>query len=168
MAGNNQSSAVPLTVAFVAGLIVGGGVTWVVTSPGDEGPIRVKSGSVELHLLNTARAWATDGDNRHWRISRGRRNHDDLEIYVNSGPGANCGPRGSGSTLTIDVGDNKTIEVKNQGRRLKITSRDTDLSVVNGILTYAGTEVFVRGIHLGSLNCTFTAKGQLLDFVIED
>ena len=90
------------------GLVLGGGLFYVL-SPGDEGPIRVKNGSVELHLLNTSRLWAPHGSNRQWRVSRGRRNHDDLELYVNSGPGATCGPRGSGPTVTINTSDGKTI-----------------------------------------------------------
>src|SRR6476659_3823622 len=100
-----MTNATAGAAGLAVGLVLGGGLFFVL-SPGDEGPIRVKNGSVELHLLNTSRSWAADGDNRHWKISRGRRNRDGLEVYVNSGPGASCsGTSGSGDTLTINTSD---------------------------------------------------------------
>ena len=40
--------------------------------------------------------------------------------------------------------------------------------MITGILTDGGPDVFVSGLHVGQLNCTFGTKAQLLDFVIED
>jgi hypothetical protein len=180
------------------GILIVGGVTAAALAialfffgafeTGDEAPIRVRNGSLELYVASNNQKWkhATNpGDARHWRISGGKRANAALSIAIavnpSAGPGVSCSNQaGTGDLLTIsysvngvtvtvhdDPNDTKHTLVESNAD-LVVSKKDTNerllayepAGYINNItLTKGGTAV---------ASCSFTKAEQLGDLVILD
>jgi hypothetical protein len=152
---------------------------------GDEAPIRVRNGSLDLYVASHNQKWKhrkdDQNDFRHWRINGGKRVNDALSIAIAVNPGASCGSQaGTGDLLTIGYSVNGVVvtvhadpdEAKHTmvdaTADLAISKKDSDertLSyepagyISSVTLTKGGTAV---------ASCTFTKADQLGDLVILD
>ena len=98
---------------------------------GDEPPIRVKNGSVELQLLHKTHEWQSvnASDRKNWKIKdEPARNNDDYEVIVAPSNQSSCSNGvlvATGNPVELTTTGGK-IEIKSTGRKTKIKS-DPDL-----------------------------------------
>lgn len=143
------------------------------TGGGDEPPIRVKNGSLDLWLLSNRGQWKQDGNSRNW-MGPGRRKKDDLDIIVAVGDGATCkAPLDrTGRKLEVHYSDSTEVDLQSTGNHTKVTS-SKDLAPGNRmlqLLTYqGGPDDYISSIVLdGATVCTFASKQQFHGLVVLD
>lgn len=166
---------VALAVAAVVGAAAGAFCcVMLTTSTGDEPPIRVRNGSLELHVLSGAETWKKTGN--HWNITGGKRLNDDYQIAVTSNPGAACSGNGSatGTPLRITYFDGtatlKYVELKVNGKHTEVESNAAlQISTDKKVLSYNPETGYIQNIYINGNNvCTFTDKTQLDNLLILD
>jgi hypothetical protein len=173
-----------ITVAALGGaLILGTGILLIqklVGETGDEPPIRVKNGSLELRLETAHHNWQKGADARHWEIKnkpqRGNAQFA-VTVAVTPGTGASCTAQalsGDSVAVTYNNGSGKmtTVTIKTDGDRHSQVESSEDLTVgpnsKDRLLLYGATG-FISGILVGSTPmCTFTDAKQLTNLVILD
>ena len=160
------------TAAFVGGLV---GFTigiLIPTASGDEAPIRVKNGSIELHLLSAAAEWNEDGDRKNWKVKGDpQRNGNDYEVIAAPTNSASCttGLSATGNPVTFTDNEGGTIEIRATGRKTKIKSRDDLTKSTAQMIAQATATRFIREIRVGNtVLCTFSAKDTALRVVLID
>ena len=130
---------------------------------GDEAPIRVKGGSIHLELLNGTRTWKKLGsDEKHWKMSAGRRDHADYALTFDANQGACNVTAGRKTTVRVTYSDNHWIEFTAQGNHTKVES-DVDLrtSTDERTLSYEVSSGYISSISTdGSLTCAFASAGE--------
>jgi hypothetical protein len=179
-----QDHPVAITVAAVGGALLLGGVLYLAGAfageTGDEPPIRVKNGSVELYLATSHEKWH-EKDSMHYKITGGTRSKDALDVVIAVNAGATCSAQaGTGSTLTVvyQNADNTTTTITvgtdpdNPNQKHSAVASTAPLSLSSSdprVLTYVNSGGFIREIRLDGTNmCTFTAGNQLAMLVILD
>lgn len=182
-----QDHPIAITVAALAGAVALAGILYLAGAfeTGDEPPIRVKNGSLELYLASSGERWKQQEDPKHWKISGGKRAKDPLDVAIALNPAeVNVGTTpctaqaGTGDPLILTYSNGTstlaTITIKstpNGKRTLVESTADLSLSSVdpkNRLLTYS-TDGFISRIVLGTNTmCTFTKKEQLAELVIMD
>ena len=162
-----------LAVAALAGAITAFAILRVLGATGDEPPIRVRNGSIELHLLSAAETWKQTGN--HWKITGGKRSSDDYQVVVAYKPGATCAGNGSatGAPLRIthkDLNVTKYVELKVNGKHTEVESdADLQISADGKVLSYTSSTGFIDSISVNSKSvCTFTEASQLENLFILD
>lgn len=146
----------------------------------EEAPIRVRSGSVDFHLLTEEQQhWEQVGGSQNWHVAGAQRFKEDFEVTVSPRAGASCSPSltATGSNVVITHVETanpqnvKTITLDAAGRNTHvrpdntITLASTDVNKKK--LSYTPAEAgYIRQIAVGSggnppVLCTFTAPGQL-------
>jgi hypothetical protein len=153
-------------------------------STGDEAPIRVRNGSLDLYVASNNQKWkpgTNPADARHWRINGGKRANAALSIAIAVNPGASCSNQAAtGDLLTIAysvngvvvsvhddpndhyhamVDSNADLVVSKKDSNGRLLSYESDGYISSVTLTKGGTAV---------ASCTFTKKEQLGDLVILD
>ena len=160
---------------FVATAIVAilAGAAACTAGGGDEPPIRVKNGTLDLWLLSNRGEWTQDGNSRNWKLP-GRRKSDDLGIVIAVGDGAVCKAplERTGRKLEVHYSDATEVDLQSTGNHTKLTA-SKDLTIRRGtaqLLTYqGGPDDYISSIVLdGATVCSFTAKTQLYSLVILD
>jgi hypothetical protein len=137
---------------------------------GDEAPIRVKGGSIDLELLNGSRTWKPNGtDGMKWK-TQGTRDHADYKLTFAAKPGA-CNVSGDRkTTVRITYNDNHWVEFTAQGQHTAVTS-DVRLqtSADERTLSYAVSSGYISAISLdGQLVCAFASKSEFTSLDAED
>lgn len=160
---------VAITAAIGIGILLSIGAYFALDS-GDEPPIRVQNGSLDLQLLTRHEHWIQQGDARHWKISGGARSKDLLDISVAVNTGASCDAQaGSGHVLTLTYNDGATVQAQSSGNHTSVvSSADLTLSAKGHLLTYSASGWISRITLDKALTCNFSAKNQLADMVILD
>ena len=152
----------------------------VINEAGDEPPIRVRNGSLDLWLVSVSEKWMANGP--HWKITGGKRSRDDYKIEIIYNSGAVCtGGTGPGTPLEatgapleivyyVDPSTTKKVTLMVQGHHTQADS-DAPLEILFGgkLLTYRPGTGYIQSISLSDGNvCTFTAKEQLDTLTIYD
>lgn len=163
---------VAMIVAAAAGAaIIGGILYFTLADTGDEPPIRVQTGSLELYLPSTSnKHWNQNADAKHWRISGGHRGKDPLDVTIAVNSGANCTAQsGLGNLLTVHYNNGMTVDIHSTSKHTLVdSSHDLGLSTDRHLLTYK-TEGFISSIVLDNKTlCTFTDAKQFADLVVSD
>lgn len=129
---------------------------------GDEPPIRVKGGSMNVELLSNIEKWEKDQkhpDKKHWKIwGVGHRGSNQLHVIIAVGPGAivKNGPLDqNGSLLEVVYSDGNTVSFHSAGYHTMVDTSNYPLddSGPPQVLTYdRGGTGFVKSISLDK-NC---------------
>jgi hypothetical protein len=167
-------------IAVALGILVGVGVIVLLrflADTGDEPPIRVKNGSLELHLLSKYDEWDHAGSSNNWKVKANRyRSKDDLQLTVASRPGATCtsGFVTAKTDMIItyhDDGANRDFDVtlKSNGKKISVSSPETGSNSADpSVLVYGGAG-FIKAIVADSKSmCTFANATQLDHLLILD
>lgn len=154
---------------------------------GDEAPIRVRNGSLDLYVASNNQKWKhrkdDEKDFRHWRINGGERANDALSIAIAVNAGASCSNQaGTGDLLTIGYSvkgvvvsvhadpDEAKHTMVEANEDLVVSKKDGD----GRLLSYEpSTPGYISSITLTKggtavASCTFTRAEQLGDLVILD
>src|SRR5215203_2038929 len=124
-------------LAFLAlssiGLRMAGITKWDISSvlsASDEAPIRVRNGSLDLHILSAQERWEEIAGSGTWRIKNASRYREDFEVTIAVRPGASCGgaltATGSDIVLVYENDDNPAttstarIVLEAAGHRTKV------------------------------------------------
>jgi hypothetical protein len=130
---------------------------------GDEAPIRVKGGSIDLELLNTTQTWRKTGsDNTKWKISGGRRDHEDYALTVDAKQGTCNVTADRKTTVRVTYSDNHYVEFSAQGNHTAVQA-DVPLSTSpdERTLSYAISTGYISAIQLdGRLACSFASRAE--------
>lgn len=171
-----QDHPVAITVAALGGALILAGILAAAGAfagdTGDEPPIRVKNGSLELHLLTNNKHWKErgNGDVKRWKISGGTRGDDTLDVDITVNAGATCNYQSaSGNAVTMYYDNGTKVSVHSNSRHAWVDS-DADLTLTNNKrqLSYQ-VDGFISRVTLdGKDMCTFTSKTQLANLVISD
>lgn len=168
-----QDHPIAITVAALAGAVALAGILYLAGAfeTGDEPPIRVKNGSLELQLLTNSRHWKQNPDLKHWKISGGTRGKDPLDVSIAVNAGATCTVQsGTGNAVSVTYSNGTKIDIQATGRRSYVVS-SADLTVSGPkrrLLTYSG-DGFISSVVLDSNTmCTFSNKTQLANLLISD
>ena len=166
-------------VAATVGLVVGVAVGMAIRTAGDEAPIRVKNGSVDIELLHKAQELEDeDGNGKNWKF-KGNVSHgsDAFDVYFKS-TSADCTLQGvSGKkvlfTTQADNGTTGTIEITSPGGKTKIKSKEKLNKISAGLLKDEAAGVYVASVDVYDSNpnpmpvCK-VAKGESLSVVLLD
>ena len=139
-------------------------------SADEEPPIRVRNGSLELHVVSASYTWRKTGD--HWMMTGGKRRKDDFKIQTIYSNGGTCSGNGSatGTPLRITYSDGKYVELTVQGKHTEVRS-NADLQIVSGgqVLSYDPGSGYIQTIDVAGNNvCTFSDKNQLDSVYVYD
>ena len=163
-------------IAAAIGILIGAGALLllrVLADTGDEPPIRVKNGSLELHLLATNGTWTSTGN--HWKTS-GTRAHNALQLTVATRGKANCSAYTITANLLVihyaDQSGNEVmkVEIQSTGNHSKVTPSQP-MFVSPGDPTVLGyfDAGFIKSIEAdGTSMCAFSAASQLDHLLIMD
>ncbi len=153
--------AVALAFGAAAAGVVGGYLVLRILSTGDEAPIRVKNGSIDLHLLSIGATWRATGN--HYTTG-GSRQHDTYQIRVVA---QGCPVKGAGKNIRLIHSNDHFVELDATGNHTKVTSDDlTNLKIDPSdpqMLRYA-VSGFIKSITVdGTVVCTLTTATDLDD-----
>lgn len=145
---------------------------------GDEPPIRVRNGSIELQLLHpTHKFEEADGstDKKNWRIeTEPSRQSNDVTVLVLPSDFNNCkgGFVESGNKVEFVYSTGNRITVQSNGsKKIRVKGQDPleNPSGNRQLLRYDVAGVYIQSIDVGSKNlCTFTAADSNLQVIILD
>ena len=129
----------------------------------DEAPIRVKGGSIHLELLDTTHTWKkVGGDNTRWKISGGRRIHEDYVLTFDAKQGTCNVTTDRKTTVRVTYIDHHYVEFSGQGNHTAVRS-DVALSTSTDerTLSYAIADGYISAIELdGRLACSFASRAE--------
>ena len=149
-----KRSVVPVVTAALVGLAVGAAIGVVITtSAGDEAPIKVKNGSVDVEVLHTSQELEDENnDGKDWKF-KGNVSHrsEEFEVYFASGS-ADCKLQmAAGKKVQVKtLADNGTvgqIDITSPGGKTKIKSREK-LDRISGRLL----KDQAAGVHVTSVD----------------
>jgi hypothetical protein len=167
-------------VAAVGGLIAAVAVACGVQQrllSGDEPPIRVKNGSIELQLLHRSGEWdiVSVSDKKNWKVKgepqRGKELYEVIVAPSNASSCTNGVVVGTGDTVQLTTTDgtvSNSIQIKLTGKKTKIKSNAVDLEATGDLLRDSTANAFITKIEVGSLVCNFGSKDTGLRVVIMD
>jgi len=167
-------------IAAALGILVGVGAIILLrflSDTGDEPPIRVKNGSLELHLLSSYDVWDQAGSSNKWKVKGNKqRSKDDLQLTIASRPGATC----TGSFVTAktdmvityhDDTNNRDFDVtlKSKNKQISVSSSETGSNSADpSVLVYATPGFIKKIVADGNSMCTFSAANELDHLIIMD
>jgi hypothetical protein len=165
-----------LLIAAAIGVLIGAGVLFLLRNladTGDEPPIRVKNGSLELQLLAKGATWTQTGS--HWKTS-GTRIHDLLKLTVATRGKASCTAYTvSANQLVLHYADpagNEVmkVEIQSTGNHSKVTpSQPMSISSSDTTVLAYGSPGFIKSIEAdGASMCTFSLASELDHLVVLD
>jgi hypothetical protein len=145
------------------------------TLAGDEAPIRVKSGSIDLDLLTAVQVWEPAGtaDKKRWKISGGTRNQNEYLVIVLPSDVSKCKPFAvvSRTVQVIHGGATEAannIEFRSTGNHTMVTSQQ-DLNASGRNLKYDPDDGFITEIRTdGGPSCTFDREDEDLVVALLD
>src|SRR4029453_1906746 len=143
---------------------------------GEEPPIRVRNGSVEMQLVHKNGEWEPQsaGDRKNWKVKgEPERGKPEYEVIVVPTDRGNCmGPlvlTADGVKITTkNGGATNSIDIKLTNKKTKIKSGNVDLASSADVLSEAGS-AFISKIEVGnSLVCEFGSPDPGLRVVLMD
>lgn len=172
---SGQSGPSPL-VATAIGVVVGAlivvvGVWSGFVLAGDEAPIRVKQGSIDIQLLYAGKEWKQDGSSQNWKMKSGTRNSEDYELFIAPSNSASCtgGLNARGKIIRFVYSDGAFVQLRAQNFKTKLTAnRDLAISQDGSTLTYQATG-YISLIKVDTTDvCTFSQADSKLAVVLVD
>jgi len=156
-----------MSVAAGVGLAVGVLLTFsalsVSSGAGDEPPIRVKNGSLDLDLPKGSGTWEKDSDAKHWKIAGNKtKKSADFTVALFPAPGKSCPATtatASSVVITYSDGTTVTLDIKNKGTKVTATG-DLSTSQNDELLSYTASG-FIKDITVGSSMCSFNSSTEL-------
>lgn len=148
------------------------------TLGGDEAPIRVKSGSIDLDLLTAVQVWepfetGDNADKKNWKISGGTRNRNEYLVVVVPSNVGGCKPFAA-VTRTVEIihggasGAVNTIQFRSTGNHTTVRSQQ-DLKASGRNLNYDPGKGFITEIRTdGEHSCTFDQEDKELIVALLD
>ena len=138
---------------------------------GDEAPIRVRNGSIELQLLHGSQEWESVNDRKNWKVkNEPQRQRDAYEVTVAPSDASSCTNGvfvATGDTVEITTSAG-SIQLKLTGRKTRVRSSDVDLEGRGSLLRDPAQGSHIRKIVVGDLACTFDSKDEKLRVIIMD
>lgn len=143
------------------------------TRAGDEPPIRVKGGSIEMDLIrhaNNAHQWhkPNPNDKRKWKISNGHRSTPRYLVYVGANDCSKCTNAEHvvklvhvGSVVTFVHEDGTEVSFNAAGNSTEVTSQKDLTDSSNQKLTYPTAGRIARILVDGTPVCTFENASEL-------
>ncbi len=173
MANSGTSPLVAAAVGVVVGaVIVVIGVWSGFVLAGDEAPIRVKQGSIEIELLYAGKEWKQDGTAQNWKMKTGTRTSEDYELYIAPSNSANCsgGLTPKGKVIRFEYSDGAYVQLQAQNFKTRVTAnRDLVKSSNGSTLTYQTATGGISLIKVDTTNiCTFAQPDPKLAVVLVD
>jgi hypothetical protein len=172
-AWTENPSATALAIGL--GIVIGAGAVIgydFIRAAGDEPPIRVRNGSIELEVVHKSRYWKEVGSGgTHWKINRGERNSDSYWMYLAPTNTTHCNAaKASGGVIRFILSDDSWVEVKSQNNKTHVTSnKSLTRSDDRKFLRYGDGALYIKLIQLdGSNQCTFAAKDANLHSLLTE
>ena len=162
--------------AAALGILIGAGAVFLYTimATGDEPPIRVRNGSIELEVLHKTRHWKEIGnDGMHWKINQGTRLVDSYWLYLAPTNSADCkASKANGNKIKFILDDGTEVLVESKNQKTEVTStKALTISADEKILSYGTNAIFIKEIRFdGAADylCTFTAKDPNLHSLLTE
>ena len=164
--------------ALGIGILLGAAATFglvQILATGDEPPIRVRNGSIELEVLHKSRHWTGSGNP--WKINQGSRLSNKYWMYLAPTDPAHCknNTKLNGDVILFILSDDKPeapswVQVKSTGNKTEVTSSKTlTRSADKKILSYGAAGLFIKTIKMdGSEYCTFGEKDKDLHSLLTE
>jgi len=142
---------------------------------GDEPPIRVRNGSIELKLLTTIYDWGEDppNDQKNWTPRSGPKGKNEYELFIHVSDVNSC--RGGthkedAKTIVLVYGtaaaDVQTISIKATGNHTRVKSSEK-LTPNGKLLEYSVARGFIKRITVDDdIFCEFNEKDDKLRLVL--
>ena len=164
------AAAVALGIAIGAGAVLG---YFSIMATGDEPPIRVRNGSIELEVLHKSRYWKEVGSTgTHWKINQGTRLTDKYWMYPAPTNTADCGntAKVNGDVIRFILSDDSWVQVESHNNKTDVTSdKALTRSADKKTLSYGNEGLFIKAIRLdGTDRCTFAAKDTSLHSLLTE
>lgn len=158
-------AAAAVTVAYFA---------FGILAAGDEPPIRVRNGSIELEVVHSGRHWQQVGVERKWKVSGGTRGSDEYQLYLAPTDPARCGnivsARGGVVRFVLDGNETTWVDFRSTGQKTEVTAgmpltRSSDKKT----LSYGATGNFISSIRVdGDPRCAFDQKDDGLHTLVTE
>ena len=163
------AAALALGVAIGAAAVFG---YFTIMAAGDEPPIRVRNGSIELEVLHKSRYWKEVGSGgTHWKINQGQRLSNTYWMYLAPTNTADCNTaKANGNVIRFILSDDSWVEVESHNNKTDVTSNKAlTRSADKKILSYGNEALFIKAIRLdGTDRCTFAAKDANLHSLLTE
>ena len=157
------ATAVAVGVGLAVGIILTFSALRVQLDAGDEPPIRVKNGSLDLDLPKGSGTWETDPDAKHWKIAGNKtKKSADFTVALFPAPGKSCPATtatASSVVITYSDGATVTLDIKNKATKVTATG-DLSTSQNDELLTYTASG-YIKDITVGSSMCSFNSSTEL-------
>jgi hypothetical protein len=170
-----SENPVATAVAIGLGIVIGAGAVIgydFIRAAGDEPPIRVRNGSIELEVLHKRRQWKEVGSGgTHWKINRGERNSSSYWIYLAPTNTAHCNAaKANGGVIRFILSDDAWVQVESHNNKTEVTSNKALTRSSDGkTLSYGNGALYIKAIRLdGTDRCTFAAKDADLHSVLTE
>lgn len=161
----SQAELFRLAIAVGAAALLGA-LVWNLILAGDEPPIRVKGGSIEMDIVHNSKQWRQHGSKKKWKLSSGGRDKDAYLVYVATTPNnaSKCTKNViTGYEVVFTHNDGKSVAFKSESKKTFVTSPE-DLDTIDADkrkLAYV-KEGYIATIKVdGTAVCTFDREGQL-------
>jgi hypothetical protein len=145
----------------------------------EEAPIRVKNGSLDLTIQDSAQAWEALGGSGNWQIKNKKRPKNLFDVTITPATGKTCSGSLTATEPVIkltyyDTAD-RVIMLESPANHIKVqpASGVTLSSPSANLLTYSGTG-YLKEISAGknpgqlSVLCTFANKDELDHITIDN
>ncbi len=159
-------------LVVVLAALVGAGIYMVMSLAGDEPPIRVRNGSMEVELAWGE--WKADGDA--WTPSEGKsRKTFTVKVFSANGHACQAGQTGSGKEVLVRYSPKKEFSFKSAGLfnpKTKVKPKDEFAKITPPLLRYGqpDDQGYVVGVETkdgaSTWNCTFERRDQLSEIRI--
>ena len=163
------AAAVALGIVIGAGAVIG---YFSIMATGDEPPIRVRNGSIELEVLHKSRYWKEVGSTgTRWKINQGTRLTDKYWMYLAPTNAADCnGAKANGNVIRFIMSDDSWVQVESHNNKTDVTSNKVlTRSADKKILSYGNEGLFIKAISLdGTAQCTFAAQDTNLHSLLTE
>ena len=163
------AAAIGLGIVIGAGAVIGFDL---IMATGDEPPIRVRNGSIELEVLHKSAYWKQVGsDGTHWKINQGTRLSDKYWMYLAPTNSADCNAaKANGNVIRFVLSDDSWVQVESHNNKTDVTSdKVLTRSADKKFLRYGPEGLYIKAIRLdGSDRCTFGAKDANLHSLLTE
>jgi hypothetical protein len=175
IADAGSENPVATAAAVALGIVIGAGAVigyFSIMATGDEPPIRVRNGSIELEVLHKSRYWKEVGSaGTHWKINQGTRLTDKYWMYLAPTNTADCNAaKANGDVIRFILSDDSWVQVESHNNKTDVTSdKVLTRSADKKTLSYGNEALFIKAIRLdGTDRCTFAAKDTNLHSLLTE
>ena len=167
---------VATAVAVGLGIVIGAGAVigyFSIMATGDEPPIRVRNGSIQMEVLHSSRHWKPVGnDGMTWKLSAGVRLVDPYWLYLAPTAPADCGNTGSvnGKIVRYILDDGTWVQAESKNKKTEVTSsKPLTRSADYKTLSYGAAANYIKEIQLDGVSlCNFSQKDVKLQSLLTE